>query len=221
MPEAAGAALGSIGRVAQLQGRFQAALSSFAEAQALLKELGDVRGQAEFALAEAETRMEMGNLDAAARSLDAAGRWLAEDGNREQKAELLRLRAEHSRLRGETIAARRYAQEAVAEAEASGAVAVLLDARVTRARLAGRKGLAELRELRAEADGLGHRVLELRTAEALASAALENGDFQEAVAAARTGLDTAEDSGTWAGTARLRKILDGATGASQQLSSIR
>ncbi|HEX3131012.1 MAG TPA: tetratricopeptide repeat protein [Thermoanaerobaculia bacterium] len=220
MPEATGAALGHLGRVAQLQGRFQEALSSFAEAQAVLKELGDVRGQAEFALAEAETRMEMGDPDAAARNLDAAEARLAEGGNREQKAELLRLRAELSRLRGETIAARRFAGQAVTEAEASGAVAVLLDARVTRAQLAGRKGLADLRELSAEAGQLGNRVLQLRTAEALASAALESGDLREAEAAARSGLEAAEDSGTWAGTARLRQLLDGALGR-QQVSSLR
>jgi tetratricopeptide (TPR) repeat protein/predicted Ser/Thr protein kinase len=219
MPEATGAALGYIGRIALLQGRFQAALSSFAEARAVLKELGDVRGQAELALAEAETRMEMGDPDAAARSLDAAGQWLSEGGNREQKAELLRLRSEWSRRRGETMAARRFADQAVTEAQASGAVAVLLDARVTRARVAGRKGLAELRELSAEADRLGHRVLELRTAEALAEAALESGELREAKTAARSGLAAAEDSGTWAGTARLRHLLDGAQERQSQLSA--
>jgi tetratricopeptide (TPR) repeat protein len=210
MPEATGAALGHIGRVALLQGRFQAALSSFAEAQAVLKELGDVRGQAEFGLAEAETRMEMGDLGAAASSLDKTEQWLSQGGNREQKAELLRLRSEVSRRQGETMAARRFAEASVAEAEASGAVAVLLDARVTRARVAGRKGLSDLRELSAEADQLGHRVLQLRTAEALASAALEGGDLREAQAAARRGLAAAEDSGTWAGTGRLRQLLAGA-----------
>jgi tetratricopeptide (TPR) repeat protein/predicted Ser/Thr protein kinase len=219
MPEATGAALGQIGRVALLQGRFQAALSSFAEAQAVLKELGDVRGQAEFGLAEAETRMEMGDLNGAVRSLDTVERWLAEAGNREQKAELLRLRSEISRRQGETMTARRLAEASVAEAEASGAAAVLLDARVTRARLAGRKGLADLRGLSDEADRLGHRVLQLRTSEALASAALESGDLREAEAAARRGLAAAEDSGTWAGTERLRKLLAGAT-EGQQLSSL-
>jgi tetratricopeptide (TPR) repeat protein len=220
MPEATGAALGHIGRVAQLQGRFQAALASFAEAQKVLKELGDVRGQVEFALAEAETRLEMGDLDGATRSLDAAEGWLAEGPNREQKAELLRLRADLDRKRGETATARRLADKAVAEAEASGAVAVLLDARVTRALLAGPKGLVDLRELSAEANRLGHRPLQLRTSEALASTALENGDLREAEAAARYGLEAAEDSGTWAGTARLRQLLDGALGR-QQISALR
>ncbi len=220
MPEATGAALGHIGRIAQLQGRFQAALASFAEAQSVLKELGDVRGQVEFALAEAETRLEMGDLDGATRSLDTAEGWLAEGSNREQKAELFRLRADLGRKRGETAAARRFADTAVTEAEASGAVAVLLDARVTRALLAGPKGLVELRGLSAEANRLGHRVLQLRTSEALASMALENGDLREAEAAARYGLEAAEDSGTWAGTARLRQLLDGALGR-QQISALR
>jgi tetratricopeptide (TPR) repeat protein len=219
MPEATASSLGHIGRVALLHGRFQAALSSFAEAQAVLRELGDVRGQAEFGLAEAETRMEMGDLKAAARSLDQAGRWLAEAGNREQQAELLRLRSELSRRRGETTAARRFAESSVAEARSSGAVAILLDARLARARLDGRKGLAELRGLRAQADGLGHRVLQLRTAEALATAALEDGDLQEAEAAARAGLEAAEDSGTWSGTGRLLKLLERAR-EPQRLSSL-
>jgi hypothetical protein len=153
--------------------------------------------------------MEMGDLAAAVRSLDTAGRRLAEDGNREQNAELLRLRSELSRRRGETIAARRFADASVAEAAASGAVAVLLDARLARAR-AGQRSVAALRELSAEADRLGHRVLQLRTAEALAEAALDGGDPGEAEAAARRGLEAAEDSGTWAGTARLRQLLDGA-----------
>ncbi|MES1243294.1 MAG: tetratricopeptide repeat protein [Acidobacteriota bacterium] len=218
MPEATGAALGQIGRVAQLQGRFQDALSSFAEARTVLADLGDVRGQVEFALAEAETRLEMGDLKAAARSLAAAGRLLAEAGNREQKAELLRLRAELGRMRGETAAARRLAEAAVAEAEASGAVAVLLDARIARARLDGSRGVADLRELSDEADRLGHRPLQLRTAEALASAALENGDLREAEAAARRGLEAAEDSGAWAGTERLRRILAGVSAPTAQAS---
>ncbi|MFL6289544.1 MAG: protein kinase domain-containing protein [Thermoanaerobaculia bacterium] len=206
LPEATAASLGHIGRIALLQGRFQAALSSFGEALTVLEELEDLRGQAEFTLAEAETWMEMGNLDNAGKRLDAAGKLLAQEGSREQKAELLRLRAEWHRQKGDPEAARSAAAGAVAEAKASGAVVALLQARLVQAGLSGR--LSELREIHAEAERLGHRPLQLRAAEALAEAALARGTPAEAEAAARGGLKAAADSGTYARSGRLQKFLE-------------
>ncbi|HVG06620.1 MAG TPA: tetratricopeptide repeat protein [Thermoanaerobaculia bacterium] len=208
LPEAAAASLGHIGRIAMLQGRFQAALSSFAEALTILKDLEDLRGQAEFTLAEAETWLEMGNVDTAGKRLDAAEKLLPQESSHEQKAELLRLRAEHFRQKGDLGAARGAAAEAVSEAEASGAVVVLLHARLARASLDGR--LSELRELNAEADRLGHRPLQLRTAEALAEAALASGDAAGAEAAAQSGIEAAQDSGSYARTRRLEQLRDAA-----------
>lgn len=205
LPEATAASLGHIGRIALLQGRFPAALSSFGEALAVLKDLEDLRGQAEFTLAEAETWLETGDLGNAGRRLDAAGKLLSQEGSREQKAELLRLRAEWHQRKGDAGAARKAAAEAVAEAEASGAVVVLLQARLVRASLDGR--LSEVRELNAEAGRLGHRPLQLRAAEALAEAALAGGNPAEAEAAARSGIKAAQDSGSYARTSRLQQLL--------------
>ena len=212
LPEAAAVSHGHIGRIAMLQGRFQAALSSFGEALTILKDLEDLRGQAEFTLAEAETWLEMGKLDTAGKRLDAAEKLLSQECSHEQKAELLRLRAEWHQRNGDTGAARKAAAEAVSEAKASGAVVVLLHARLVKANLDGR--LSELRELNAEADRLGHRPLQLRTAEALAAAALAGGDAMQAEAAARSGIKAAEDSGSYARTKRLEQLLDEATSQS-------
>lgn len=212
LPEATAASQGHIGRVALLQGRFEDALTSFGEALSLLEELEDLRGQAEFTLAEAETWLEMGRLHNAEKELDAAGKLLSQEGSHEQKAELHRLRAEWHQRKGNAGAARRAAAEAVSEAQASGAVVVLLHARLVRASLDGR--LAELRGLHAEAARLGHRPLQLRAAEALAEAALAGGDPAEAEAAARGGVKAAEDSGSYARAKRLRQLLDEAASRS-------
>ncbi|MEA2558772.1 MAG: eukaryotic-like serine/threonine-protein kinase [Acidobacteriota bacterium] len=208
LPEATASSLGHIGRIAMLQGRFPAALSSFGEALTILKDLDDLRGQAEFTLAEAETWLEMGDLDNTGKRLDAAEKLLAEEGSHEQKAELLRLRAEWHQDSGAARKAAANAANAVAEAEASGAVVVLLQARLVQASLNGR--LSELRRLNAEADRLGHRPLQLRAAEALAEAALASGDASGADAAARSGIEAAEDSGSYARTRRLEQLLDAA-----------
>ncbi|HET9226773.1 MAG TPA: tetratricopeptide repeat protein, partial [Thermoanaerobaculia bacterium] len=212
LPEATAASLGHMGRIALLQGRFRPALSSFEEALKVLGELGDVRGQVEFTLAEAETRLAMNDLSAADKRLDVAEKLLLEGGSHEQKSELLRLRAEHHRRKGDRDAARSAAAAAVSEAQASGAVVVLLQARLEQAVLDQR--LSDLRALNAEADRLGHRLLQLRVAEALAEAALAQGDTREAEEAARNGIKAAEDSGSYARTNRLRELLSAATSRS-------
>ena len=209
LPEATASSHGHIGRIAMLQGRFQPALASFEEALTILRDLEDLRGQAEFTLAQAETRLEMGDLGNAGKSLDAAEKLLSQEGSHEQKAELLRLRAEHHRRQGNLEAAHAAAAGAVTEAEASGAVVVLLHARLVQASLDG--DLSELRELHAEAERLGHRPLQLRASEALAEAALQSGDATQAEAAARGGIKAAADSGSYARATRLRELLTAAT----------
>ena len=172
----------------------------------------DLRGQAEFTLAEAETWLETGDLDKAGKRLDTAGKLLAQEGSHEQRSDLLRLRAEWHRRKGEPGAARKAAAEAVAEAEASGAVVVLLHARLVQASLDG--NLSRLRELNAEAERLGHRPLQLRASEALAEAALASGDAAGAEAAARSGIKAAQDSGSYARTRRLQQLLTAAASQS-------
>jgi serine/threonine protein kinase/Tfp pilus assembly protein PilF len=205
--ESTAAALLHRGRVELLQGRMRAAFASFAEAVPLLRELGDVRGQTELILAEAEAWLEVGDLETARKHLDAAELLLAGGRNGEQGAELLRLRGDWHRQRGETAPARQALQQAVAEAEASHSAFPLLQARIAQARLEGSRKLDELRALQAEAEALGHRGLELQAAEALAEAALAGGRLADAEAAARRGLEAVQDCGTWSGAFRLHLLL--------------
>jgi tetratricopeptide (TPR) repeat protein len=195
------------GRLELLQGRFIAAFTSFEQALPLLREMGDVRGQTELALAEAETWLQLGDLEAAGQRLDSAERLLAGGPNREQQADLLRLRGEWLLRRGAAAASRETLRQAVHEAEASHGVVSLLQARIAQARLDGSRKLAELGELESQATSLGHRGLELQAAEAVAEAALAGGHLADAEAAARRGLDEVRDSGAWAGTYRLHLLL--------------
>jgi len=205
--ESVAAALLHRGRLDLLQGRFPAAFASFGQALPLLRELGDVRGQTELTLAEAETWLELGDPEAAQQRLDAAERLLAENPNGEQRSDLLRLRGEWHLRRGELVPAREALRQAVAAAEASHGVVALLQARLDQARLEGTRKLPELRALSAEAETMGHRGLELQTAEALAETALAAGRPEEAETAARQGLAAVEDSGAWSGTFRLHLLL--------------
>src|SRR5215210_813773 len=207
LQESMAAALLHRGRVEQLQGRLGAAFASFTEALPVLRELGDVRGQTEIALAEAEAWLQTGDLEAARQRLDVAERLLAGGPTAEQRSELLRLRGEWHLRRGETAAAREALRQAVSEAQASHGAVTLLQARIAQARLEGSRGLAALHALQAEAAALGHRGLELQSAEALAEAALATGRLAEAETAARRGLEAVQESGTWAGAFRLHLLL--------------
>jgi tetratricopeptide (TPR) repeat protein/predicted Ser/Thr protein kinase len=207
LEESTAAALLHLGRVGLLQGRFSEALAAFAEALPMLRELGDVRGQTELTLAEAEAWLQIGDLDATRQRLDAAERLLAGGANGEQQAELWRLRGLLHLRHGETAQAREALRRAVREAEASHGAVTLLQARIARTRLQGAQGLEELRGLRDEATRLGHRTLELQAAEAFTEAALASGDMAEAETAVRRGLDTARESGAWAGAFRLHLLL--------------
>jgi len=207
LKESTAAALLHRGRVEQLQGRFAAAFASFTEALPVLRELGDVRGQTEITLAEAEAWLQTDNLEAARQRLDVAERLLADGPNAEQRSELLRLRGEWHLRRGDTAAARDALRQAVSEAQASHGAVTLFQARIAQARLEGHRKLSELHAIQAEVAALGHRGLELQTAEALAEVALAAGQLAEAEAAARQGLEAVQASGTWAGAFRLHLLL--------------
>lgn len=207
LQESTAAALGHRGRVELLQGRFHAAFGSFTEALALLRELGDVRGQTEITLAEAEAHLQTGDLEAARQRLEAAERLLAEGPNAEQQSDLLRLRGVWHLRRGETAPAQEALRQAVLQAKESHGVVTLLQARIAQARLEGGRRLQELRALQAEVEALGHRGLELQVAEALAEVALAAGQIADAERAARRGLDTVQDCGTWSGAFRLHLLL--------------
>lgn len=204
-PTAAG--LLHLGRVELLQGRFREALAAFAEAVPMLQELGDVRGQTELTLAEAEAWLQIGDLDATRQGLDAAERLLASGANGEQEAELWRLRGLLHLRHGETAKAREALRRAVTKAEASHGAVTLLQARIAQARLQGGQALEQLRGLQEEAVRLGHRGLELQAAEAITEAALARGDATEAETAVRRGLSAVQESGAWAGAFRLHLLL--------------
>lgn len=207
MKEATAASFGQLGRLAQYQGRPAAALASFKEALAVLRELDDRRGLAEFILAQAEVEIDLGMEKAAGEHLHEAAALLEGEQNREQQAELERLRGEWHLLRGEPTPAREALRRAVAQAQATGSVAALLDARLSTARAdlaAGRRtARAELDRLHAQAEALGHARLRLRAAEAVARAALDAGDAEQARKAARAGLDLVAACGGYSGAWRL------------------
>jgi tetratricopeptide (TPR) repeat protein len=207
MEESTAAGLLHLGRVGLLQGRFREALTAFAEAVPMLQELGDVRGQTELTLAEAEAWLQIGDLDATRKGLDAAERLLTSAANGEQEAELWRLRGLLHLRHGETARAREALRRAVTEAEASHGAVTLLHARIAQARMQGGPALEQLRGLRDEAGRLGHRGLELQAAEAVTEAALARGNVTEAETAVRQGLDAARESGAWAGAFRLHLLL--------------
>ncbi|HEX9670981.1 MAG TPA: tetratricopeptide repeat protein [Thermoanaerobaculia bacterium] len=206
MQDTTAVSLGHLGRLAHRQGRYAPALANYREALAVCQALEDRRGLAEFTLAEAEVYLDLGAPEEAARRLDAAARWIEEGGNREQRAELLRLRGEQALAAGDAAAARRDLAAAVAEARASHSVVGLLQARLAAARAAGAAGARELAAVKDEADLLGHAELRLAAAEALAAAALAAGDAARAEGLARAALGIVGEGG-YAGEHRLRLLL--------------
>jgi tetratricopeptide (TPR) repeat protein len=215
MKEATAVSLGNLGRLAQYQGRPGAALASYGEALGILRELGDQRGLAEFTLATAEAELELGMTAAAGEHLRAAGGLLSEGTNKEQQAELDRLRGEQllavsSAGAGGDRAAAEALRRAVAEARESHGIVELLAARLSAAEVSGTVGgggLVALERLRAEVDALGNARLRLRAAEAVARTALAAGDAGRAQRAARAGLELAAAAGGYAGSYRLHRLL--------------
>ncbi len=210
MKEAVAVSLGHLGRLAHNQGRPAVALAFFRDAIAVLRELDDRRGLAEFTLAQAEVEIEIGMEKAAGERLREAGELLAGEGSREQRAELERLRGEWHLLRGERRPAREAFRRAVAHAEASRGVVVLLDARISAAQAdfsGGPAAIAELERLREQAETLGHARMRLRAAEALAQATFAAGDLKAAQTVARAALQEAADRGGYFRAWRLHRLL--------------
>ncbi|HYO11870.1 MAG TPA: tetratricopeptide repeat protein [Thermoanaerobaculia bacterium] len=212
MKEATASSLGHLGRLAQYQGRPAAALASFKEALAVLRELDDLRGLAEFTLAQAEVELGLGNEPASAQHLRTATELLKKGSNREQQADLERLRGEWHLLRGEPDSARTALRRAVIHAKESHSVVAWLDARLSAVQVdlssgSARATLAEAERLRTEAEELGHARLRLRAAETLARAALAAGDSQRAREAARAGIERAAACGGYSRTYSFHLLL--------------
>jgi tetratricopeptide (TPR) repeat protein/TolB-like protein/predicted Ser/Thr protein kinase len=205
MKEATASSLGHIGQIALIQGRYQAAVDSTADALKVLTELGDRRGLAEFTLTQAEAALDMGKLDVARERLNAAESLLAGGRNPEQRSMLLRLRGEQLFRQGDRAAAERLFRRSVVEAAASHCATALLQAR-----LAAAHDPVALRSIHKEAATLGHRLLELRSGEALANVLLlrgGKGDLDEAEPLLRDALRDARASGLYAGAHRLHGLL--------------
>ncbi|HEX6204153.1 MAG TPA: serine/threonine-protein kinase [Thermoanaerobaculia bacterium] len=204
-------ALGNLGRVAEHQGRFGAALSSYDQAVAKLAAIEDPRGLAEYHLMATDALVELGRTDAAAERLAEARRWLAAGGNREQEAEAARLAGELGLARGDAAAARRAFQDAADGAETSGGAVALLAARLGLARAelaAGRPRPAAdgARQVLARAEAIGHAPLRLQALEALAAAELAADDFAAAAATAGRALAAARDHRPWGRAWRLHHL---------------
>ncbi len=205
---------GNLGLLAQNEGRYRAAFESYGEALSILEGVGDVQGQVEYLLREAEAYLELGSAAEADARLARVVELQADDANREDRATLLRLRGRSKALRGESDAAGRFFAEAVAEAEASRHAAMAIAARIDAGihQLTTGDAAQALRDLRAtaeDAERLGHALLKLRSAAALARAQLESGDAEGAEETLRQALRLAEsrDANGYGGTYRLRQLL--------------
>jgi len=198
---------GFLGRVAQAQGRYAAALASYRAALAPLAELDDRRGLVEFTLHEAETLLELGLDGEAQARLDRVAAWLAGGASHEHRAHHSLLRGVWASRREPRAAADRFAA-ARREARASHNPALELRVRLAAAEAAGGAGAArEAAAVRDEATTLGHTLLRLRSAERLAAHQLAAGDAAAAVETARGALALARKGGSYARAFRLHELL--------------
>ncbi len=203
--------LGNIAALSAYRGRFGAALESFESALAVLRPLDLKPALAEFTLKEAEVRLQLGQLDEVRSRLDAARGWLKETENREQSADLAALEGAWLSARGEAEPARRAFAQAVALAKESGSRAAMLHSRIAAASAAADRGeataAAELSRTLAEAESLGHALLTILAAEALARAEGARGRWPRAEELARRALRVADRTGWEAGRYRVSLLL--------------
>jgi tetratricopeptide (TPR) repeat protein len=215
--QAEAVAQGQLGRVAQLQGRYGAALESFGKALEVVGALGDPRGLAEFTLFQAGAYLDLGRLDAAEASLDRVAEWVTEGGNREQEAELERLRGELLLARSDAAGARRAFERALESATASGSFVAERAARIGLARtdLATGRPREAARALAAvldEARGAGCATLLLEASVPLAQALRQSGDPDGAEEVGREALRVTLGAGGYGEAWKLHRALAEARG---------
>ena len=203
---------GNIGLLQQYDGRYTAALSSYAEALEILTALGDKRGLAEFTIKESAALIELGRRAEAKAKLDAAETWMRGTGNREQTADYQVALGEWHLANGDRDLVERAMNRAVEEATASRSRAAVLRATLARDRarvLLGDEAAAarELASSVREAEALGDVLLRIRASEALAGAELARGRTAEAEKWARSALVLADRSGWGAGLHRLHALI--------------
>jgi len=213
-PTATAVCQGNLGILAQHQGRYQAALDSYRAALATLEQVGDVQGQVEYLLHESSTLLELGASGDATLVLDRVVERQQEGANLEDLAKLAQLRGRALLLDGDAAGAAKEFAAGLEQAQRSNSAVALVQAQIDEGihRLAsGRAAQARriLRQAHAQAQGLGHAELKLRSAEALARAELRGGSTSKAEEALRQALRLAEGPATngYAGTYRLRLLL--------------
>lgn len=204
--------LGALGELALLRGRFAAARESIDGALALVREIEDPRGLAEFTLLKAGLEQALGQWEAAEALLDEAERWLNESPNREQQAELETLRGRLALGRGDSPGAVERFTRAEQAAAQGGGVLAPLHAALGKGRAALVSGdttraTAILESLHAAAEGLGEVPLLLEVEEALAEARLRAGEAAAAAALSRQALQRVEDTGGYRRAFRLYLLL--------------
>jgi tetratricopeptide (TPR) repeat protein len=197
--------------LSQYEGRYDAALSSYAEALQILSGLDDKRGLAEFTIKEAVAFTELGRLSEAKAKLDDAGPWVRDTRNNEQSSDYQAALGDWHLAQGEPEAARHAWEKAVELATASGSPTAVLRAKVGRgAGLVAIGGAAaaepDLAAAVGRADALGDALLRVRAYEALARAELARGRLRAADESARRAIDLAQRTGWEAGLYRLHAL---------------
>lgn len=210
-PLAEAVALGNLGRVAQLQGRFNAAQGSYRDALVVLEPLENARGLVEFTLLDASLSLDLGMQEAANRTLQRVEESLKASGNREQRAEWLRLTGLAQLRAGDVSSARDSFTAAIAEANESGSALARLAAALGSAEVQLAAGDATARTLleglHRDAQALGHVVLTLQCGELLARAYLRANQLPAAERQLRDSLRLAEAHRPYGGRYRLHALL--------------
>jgi tetratricopeptide (TPR) repeat protein len=205
-------ALGQLGRAAQAQGNFGAALASLQKGAAAAGPTGDARVLAELSLFQADLELELGMLEAARGSLARAAARLDASGSLEQRAEWSRLSGLAQMRARQVAAARQTLEVARAQALQSGSAMARLATGLGYAEAAlaagdARTALAALGDLDEEARSLGLVALALHSGELLARAQVRAGRPADAERRLRSCLRMADGHAPWAGRYRLHAIL--------------
>jgi tetratricopeptide (TPR) repeat protein len=203
LKDATAISLGNLGVLYGLRGRASAALESLDEGIAAAREIDFKTATTEFALKKAAVLLELNRGGEAASLLAQAENWVRETENREQAADVQILQGRLHLFRGNRSGARQAFARALPLARESGSTVSLLNARIASGSAAAGAGIAALDAALHDAEALGHALLTIEAAEALARAELSAGRPRDAGAALARALAVAEKAGWEAGLYRL------------------
>lgn len=192
---------GYLGRVAQFQGRYAAALSYYDEALGRFEELGDGRGLVDFSLAKAETLLELGTAEEVLKLLEDLGPSLKAVGNSDHQANALRMHGKALFILGDENGGAKALSGALEASASSTNQALKL--RIRLADLVANGSLAGLEQLTQQTRALGDKYLELSAEMALVEALLENGRPDQALAAVNRIERLVRRTGDWSQAFRL------------------